>query len=69
MGRWSSDIYEIYTRLSLEAALNVGRAIASTRVTSFAGGFREEWLELQPAEVEQLRRFAGVPVGEELEDE
>ena len=69
MGRWSSDIYEIYTRLSLEAAINVGRAIASTRVTSFAGGFREERLELQPSEVEQLRRYAGVPVGEELEDD
>ena len=68
MGRWSSDIYEIYTRMSLEAALKVGRAIASTRVTSFEGGFREERLELQPAEVAMLRRCAGVPEGVQEEE-
>ena len=59
MGRWSSDIYEIYTRMSLEAALGVGRAISSARVTTFEGGFGQEELELQPDEMERLRKFAG----------
>ena len=27
MGRWSSDVYEIYCRMSVEAALSVGKAI------------------------------------------
>ena len=68
MGRWSSDVYEIYTRMSLEAALHVGRAISSTSVTTFEGGFHREELELQPCEVEKLRRFAGEG-GEDEEDE
>ena len=58
MGRWSSDVYEIYTRMSLEAALAVGRAIASATVTTFEGGFEREQLELQPDELAKLRRFA-----------
>ena len=59
MGRWSSDIYEIYTRMSLEAALAAGRAIASATVTTFEGSFTQEELELQPDELARLRRFAG----------
>ena len=29
MGRWSSDVYEIYCRMSMQSALHVGTAIAS----------------------------------------
>ena len=48
--------------MSLEAALGVGRAIASARVSPLLGdGFREEHLELQPAEVAFLKRCAGAP--------
>ena len=54
MGRWSSDIYEIYCRMSLQAALGVGRSIASQRVDSFEGGFRTESLEMLPHEVDRI---------------
>ena len=53
MGRWSSDVYEVYCRMSVEAALNVGRALASAEVTTFEG-FKEEHLELLPHEVREL---------------
>ena len=46
LGRWSSDVYEIYCRMSRQVALGVGRALASTEVTSLEGGFHEEHLEL-----------------------
>ena len=55
MGRWSSDIYEIYCRMSLQSALGVGAAIASQRVDSFEGGFRTERLELLPSEMDVIR--------------
>ena len=53
MGRWSSDVYEIYCRLSLQSALHVGRAIASAQVSALAmeGGFHGEALELLPSEL------------------
>ena len=51
MGRWSSDIYEIYTRMSVEAALGVGAAIGSATVTRPDEGFHEEHFELLPSEV------------------
>ena len=54
MGRWSSDVYEIYCRMSVQAALQVGRALSSAEVTSFEGGFTQEHLELQPTEVSLL---------------
>ena len=33
MGRWSSDVYELYCRMSLQSAVSVGRAISSAVVT------------------------------------
>lgn len=60
MGRWSSDVYQIYCRMSLESALGVGQAISSAVVTSVGRGFHEEHLELQPEEVAEIRdEFAG----------
>ena len=53
----------------MEAALSVGRAITSTSVAAFEGGFREERLELQPSEVATLRRHADAEEGEEEEQE
>ena len=67
MGRWSSDVYEIYTRMSLQAALQVGRAVTSTEVNTFEGGFHEEHLELLPAEVACLRGDGSVDREEEEE--
>jgi hypothetical protein len=59
MGRWSSDIYEIYCRLSLESALAVGQAIASAQVTPTAEAFHDENLEMLPSEVKQLAEVVG----------
>jgi hypothetical protein len=54
MGRWSSDIYEIYCRLSIESALGVGQAIASAQVTPAQEAFHDEELEFLPSEVSRL---------------
>ena len=45
MGRWSSEIYEIYCRLSDAAVLRFGRAIASMDYVDFENEFQteEEW--------------------------
>ena len=51
MGRWSSDIYEIYCRMSLEAAMGVGDSIASATVTPTSDAFATEALELLPDEM------------------
>ena len=58
MGRWSSDVYELYCRMSQEAALGVGRAIASAVVTAPEDGFREEQLELRTEEVDRWGELA-----------
>ena len=53
MGRWSSDVYEIYCRMSRQAALGVGRAISSAAdVATFEQQFHEEHLELLQSEIE-----------------
>ena len=51
MGRWSSDVYEIYCRMSEQSALGVGRAISSATVSTMEEGFHEEHLELTASEV------------------
>eukprot|EP00966_Prymnesium_polylepis_P054710 1264549-Prymnesium_polylepis.1 len=56
MRRWSSDIYEIYCRMSEQSALRVGTLLASARVQPLAPAFHEEHLELLPAEVDELGR-------------
>ena len=59
MGRWSSDVYEIYCRLSLQAALGVGTAIGSAHVTAADARFEEEHFELMQSEVQTYRDMAG----------
>ena len=59
LGRWSSDVYQVYCRMSREAALQAGRALASADVTSADGAFHEEHLELLPHEVAEVRRTVG----------
>ena len=59
MGRWLSDIYEIYCRLSLESTLGVGQAIASAQVTTTAEAFHDENLEMLPSEVGRLAEDFG----------
>jgi hypothetical protein len=64
MGRWSSDVYQLYCRMSAESALGVSRSIASAAVTSFESAFRDEVLELQPHELQ----FTGI-TGEGIEED
>ena len=59
MGRWSSDVYEIYCRMSLQSAIHVGESIASALISEGSPAFHEEHLELMPEEVEGFRRAAG----------
>jgi hypothetical protein len=66
MERWSSDVYEIYCRMSLQAALQVGAALGSATYDTFEGGFHEEHLELQ---TEELRLIGGLDDREEDEEE
>ena len=68
MGRWSSDIYEIYCRMSQESALSVGAAIASALVTPASPSFTREALELQPQEAAVVGRYMRVPTEGETSD-
>ena len=58
MGRWSSDVYEIYCRLSEQSALSIGTSISAAMVTSPEDGFQDEALEMQESEVAELRQQA-----------
>lgn len=54
-GRWSSDVWEIYARLTKQAALNVSAVIGSTAFDdSERGAFVCEELELTRAELAAL---------------
>ena len=55
MGRWSSDIYEIYCRMSMEAALGVTAALCAADVTPAAEAFSTEALEMLPSEYADWR--------------
>ena len=59
MGRWSSDVYEIYCRMSLQSAMGVGRAIAGAMVTGMGEKFEDEHLELLPSERDQVAAEMG----------
>ena len=65
LGRWSSDVYEIYCRMSRQAALRAGQMLSSSAVTSFEGAFHQEHLELLPEELD----LAGAAPLEEVEEE
>ena len=68
MGRWSSDVYEVYCRMSEAAALRVGAAIGSAAVRPEALAFHEEHLELLPQELATVGRvFEGLVDGDEEE--
>ena len=49
-GRWSSDCWELYARLSKEAALNVTTLIGSTAFEDAERGFVSEEFEFRPSE-------------------
>ena len=59
MGRWRSDIYEIYTRLTEQAAGRMTSVIGSTTFNDLERGeFHSEELELLPDDLEPLEREA-----------
>jgi hypothetical protein len=45
LGRWSSDVYEIYMRLSRETATRVSVAVASTAFHDLERGFSTDALD------------------------
>ena len=53
MGRWSSEVYEIYCWMSVQSALSVGKAIASVVVDPLQQTFQREELDLLPVEVDE----------------
>ena len=42
MGRWDSDVYQVYCRWSSAAARRMGQAVASTTYNDFEGEFTHE---------------------------
>ena len=55
MGRWSSDIYEIYCRMCKQTAVRVGVTIGSTAFNDVEGGaFTTEELEMLPFEMNNM---------------
>ena len=66
LGRWSSDIYEIYCRLSLEAAAGMGALIGSTPFEDVEQGeFVTEELEATSFELAAMRHVDLDPESEE----
>ena len=67
MGRWNSDIFEIYTRLTQQAAARMTGVIGSTAFYDLErGAFHTEELELLPSEMDVEPEFDGM---DELDDE
>ena len=56
-GRWNSDLWEIYARVSREAASRVTTAIGSTAFHDLERGFRSEELEILPEEMDTMPEF------------
>jgi hypothetical protein len=50
LGRWSSDVYEIYTRLCLGSALDATRQVGSTPFEDVERGFLTEELDVMEHE-------------------
>ena len=58
MGRWNSEIFEIYTRLTQQAAAQMTSVIGSTAFHDMErGAFHTEELELLPSELDVLPEF------------
>ena len=51
MGRWSSDCYDVYLRLTRRVAAQFSAVVGSTAFEDFDQGFRTEELEVLPYEM------------------
>ena len=52
MGRWSSDVYEIYTRASIESISLATLVIDSTPFNDIERGFHTEYFETLDTEMD-----------------
>lgn len=68
LGRWSSDIYQIYCRMSSQAAIQAGQQLCSADVHGIEEEFHEEHLELLPREVADFRELVGLEEPDEVEE-
>ena len=66
-GRWNSDLWEIYARLTREAAEGVTSLIGSTPFHDLERGFHADELEMLPDELEISPEFD--PEEMEMEDD
>ena len=69
MGRWDSDAYLVYCRMSYQSALSVGAAIGSSQGLPTAAAFHDETLELLPSEVASFQRAFGEAAWDEMVEE
>jgi hypothetical protein len=67
MGRWASDIYEIYTRVSREAVVRMSVMVASTPFHDVERGFVSEELETVAGEVMLADADLDMPDEDEFE--
>ena len=68
MGRWFSDVYRIYCRLSKERLLELSEKMGSARATQFvngARGFFDTLLEVEPVEARPAGGGSGSSVPSE----
>ena len=52
MGRWATDCYEVYLRLTRQTAARMSAIVGSTAFEDLERGFHSEQLELLPYELE-----------------
>jgi hypothetical protein len=71
MGRWSSDVYELYCRMSLQAAVGVGRVITSVGGVQplESESFHQEHLELLSSELATFKRASSGAAGMDAVEE
>lgn len=53
-GRWNSDLWEIYSRVSSEAVGAVSKLVCSTAFHDLERGFHAEELEMLPEEMDVI---------------
>jgi hypothetical protein len=67
-GRWNSDLWEIYARMSREAAASVTSTIGSTAFHDLERGFHADELELLPQELDVEPEFDDDELDIEMND-
>ena len=68
-GRWNSDLYEIYARLTRDAAAKVTSLIGSTPFEDLERGFHSEEFELLPGELAVAPEFEDFEFGDDDDED